>query len=176
VPNWNYNSFSVGLLAAAYQCGGEGKYLEGAVRKLELGVLPGQLEEGPRQGRWADPHNARPAYHYIMCRHLARLLEVMPDQHPARGELAASLSRALKARNEEYVTRGVMNRDSALEALVEVERLGERSRAELGECLVAEALGALEGLVTEELRRGRMSLSPGALGLLLERRLKQAGE
>ena len=35
--------------------------------------LATQLTEGPRKGRWADAHNARPPYHYIMVRGLAAL-------------------------------------------------------------------------------------------------------
>jgi hypothetical protein len=66
VPNWNYTSFSVFLLARTYRVTGERKYLEAASKKALLGVIPGQLTEGPHTGRWADPHNAKPSYHYII--------------------------------------------------------------------------------------------------------------
>ena len=40
VPNWNYNSFSVYLLAEAHRVTGEGRYLEAAKRAFRLGVAP----------------------------------------------------------------------------------------------------------------------------------------
>ena len=73
VTNWNYNSFSVYLLASAYRVTHEPKFLEAAKEKARLGVLPGQLQDGTHKGRWADQHNARPAYHYIMVRGLIAL-------------------------------------------------------------------------------------------------------
>jgi hypothetical protein len=63
VPNWNYNSFSARLLARAFLVTKENQFLEGARRKFELGVLPGQTETG----RWFDPHNARTQYHAILA-------------------------------------------------------------------------------------------------------------
>ena len=73
VPNWNYNAFSVYLLAKAARATGETRYRESAKLKARLGVYPGQLTDGPRRGRWADPHNARPSYHYILVRGIAAL-------------------------------------------------------------------------------------------------------
>ena len=70
VSNWNYNSFSVFLLARSHRVTGKPAYLEAAVSKALLGVIPGQLTRGPRAGRWHDAHNARPAYHYILLRGL----------------------------------------------------------------------------------------------------------
>lgn len=74
--NWNYNSFSVWLLAKACEVTGEKRYGEAALKKARLGVLPGQMTDGPHAGRWLDPHNARPAYHYIMLRALTQLAVV----------------------------------------------------------------------------------------------------
>ncbi|QDV35662.1 hypothetical protein [Tautonia plasticadhaerens] len=56
VPNWNYNSFSVDLLANAHRVTGGRRHLEAAKRKFRLGIVAGQLTEGERAGRWADPH------------------------------------------------------------------------------------------------------------------------
>ncbi len=50
VPNWNYNSFSVYLLATAYRVTHDSKYLKAAKEKVRLGVLPGQLLDGPTRG------------------------------------------------------------------------------------------------------------------------------
>jgi len=56
--NWNYNSFSVHLLAKAYDVTQEPEYRDAALKKALLGVIPGQLIDGPRAGRWMDAHNA----------------------------------------------------------------------------------------------------------------------
>lgn len=40
VPNWNYNAFSVGLLARLATATGDAKYLAAAVQKADAGVLP----------------------------------------------------------------------------------------------------------------------------------------
>jgi hypothetical protein len=62
VANWNYNSFSGLLLARLYRATGEQKYLDAAHQKFELGVIPGQMENG----RWFDQHNAKIQYHSVM--------------------------------------------------------------------------------------------------------------
>ncbi len=99
VTNWNYNSFSVYVLAEVYRITGDTKYLESARKKTRLGLLPGQLTEGPRKGRWADAHNARPPYHYIIVRGLAALAAVMPKDDADLPAVVESLRLALSARN-----------------------------------------------------------------------------
>lgn len=164
VPNWNYNSFSMELLARTYRARKDPRYLEAAKRKFRLGVAPGQLNQGPREGRWADPHNARPAYHYIMVRGMAALLRVLPASDPDYPLVISCCQRALKSRNREFSTKGVMNKDSSLEALLEVEALPAEIKAALGFTGSAQAIAVLERLVAAELRRGRESLSPGVAG------------
>jgi hypothetical protein len=60
--NFNYNAFSVSLLARAGM-------KEAAMEKFRVGVAPGQA----KNGRWIDPHNARTVYHVIILRALADL-------------------------------------------------------------------------------------------------------
>jgi len=167
-PNWNYNSFSVDLLAQAYAVTGEAKYLDAAVRKARLGVIPGQLTEGPHAGRWVDPHNARPAYHYIMMRALARLAGALPPEHADRAEILRALKLGLTTRNEEILSRGVMNKDKSLEALVLVNRTFAKEDAFLSATRSRDALRALAVLVSDEYRHGKRPLSPGEWGLFLE--------
>jgi hypothetical protein len=167
-PNWNYNSFSVHLLAKIFGITREAKYLEAAVHKARLGVIPGQLTDGPRAGRWMDPHNARPAYHYIMMRALAQLAAVMPPDHDARPEILGALSLGLKTRNAEMVTRGVMTKDHAMESLLLVNQAFKSDSAFLRETQSAAALEVIGRLVSEEARRGKQPLGPGAWGLFLE--------
>ena len=165
--NWNYNSFSVSLLAEAFRVTGERRYFDAAVRKTLLGVLPGQLLDGPHAGRWVDAHNARPAYHYLMMRALAQLAAVMPKDAAARREIMLALTLGLKARNEEILGRGAANKDKAMEALVIVNRAFADDAAFLRESRSAEALDALGQLVSEQFRRGTAPLGPREWGLFL---------
>lgn len=74
VANFNYNAFSVSLLAEAFAASGKREYLEGALAKFRLGVAPGQAPNG----RWIDPHNARTVYHVIILRAMGDLLASLP--------------------------------------------------------------------------------------------------
>ena len=165
---WNYNSFSVRLLARAFRSTGDARYLEAAVRKARVGVLPGQLEDGPRAGRWFDPHNARPAYHYIMMGALGELVAVMPASHENRPEILRALSLGLKTRNSEMVTRGVMNKESALDALLAVRSVFGSDPTFLQETMSDQALQVIGLLVSAEARRGKPPVAPGPWGRFLE--------
>lgn len=167
-PNWNYNSFSVFLLAKIFGVTHDAKYLDAAILKARLGVIPGQLTDGPRAGRWMDPHNARPAYHYIMIRALVQLVAVMPIDHAARPEIVSALSLGLKTRNAEMVARGVMNKDHALESLLLVNQVFKNDAVFLRDTQSSAALDAIGRLVSEEARRGKQPLGPAAWGLFLE--------
>ncbi len=105
VSNWNYNAFSVGLLARlAEVTQGEQKekYLAAAVRKAEIGVLPGQMPGG----RWFDAHNACAVYHNILMRELLELLHVLPANHPFRPTLLDAVNRGLNQAAEETLAHG----------------------------------------------------------------------
>ena len=167
-PNWNYNSFSVHLLAKAFAVTGEAKYLDTAVRKARLGVIPGQLTDGPRAGRWMDRHNARPAYHYIMLRALAQLVAVMPPSHADKPEILRALALGLKARNAEIVAQGVMNKDKAIETLLVVNQVFKDDAEFLRDTQSGEALRTVALLVSAEAHRGKAPLSPGEWGNFLE--------
>jgi hypothetical protein len=168
VPNWNYNSFSVYLLAKAARSTGERRYLESAKQKARLGVYPGQLTDGPYKGRWADPHNARPNYHYIIVRGLASLIAAMDDNDADRPTAISSLRLALRARNRDFVEHGIMSKDAALEALLLLKMEPKLRIPELGGCSTDEAIGVLERAVTAEYRSDRLPLAPGVWGGLLE--------
>jgi hypothetical protein len=167
-PNWNYNSFSVFMLARMFAVTHEAKYLDAAIHKARLGVIPGQLTNGPHAGRWVDRHNARPAYHYIMMRALAQLAAMMPPDHAARAEIVSALSLGLKTRNAEMVARGVMNKDHAIESLLLMHHVFKNEAAFLRDTQSTAALDAIGRFVSEEARRGKQPLSPGAWGLFLE--------
>ena len=160
VPNWNYNSFSVNLLAKSFAMTGESRFLDASIQKALLGVIPGQLTEGPHTGRWMDPHNARPAYHYIMIRSLARLASVLPPAHPDMATIKNALQLGLSCRNQEIITRGVMNKDKATEALLLVQTVFAADTEFLQKTASKRALELLAGALSQEARSGKIPLSP----------------
>lgn len=168
VPNWNYNSFSVHLLARACEVTGEVRYLEAAKRKALLGVIPGQLTTGSRAGRWVDQHNAKPAYHYLMMRGLAALAGVLPPDDPARTPVMRCLALGLRARNQDFLGPGAANKDKAMEALLLVQRMLPNETSLVRDSLSAEALDALGRLVSEQYRHGSAPLGPREWGMFLE--------
>lgn len=102
VTNWNYNAFSVGLLARVAAATGDTRYLEAAVRKADAGVLPGQM----RGGRWFDAHNACAVYHNTLLRELLELLRALPADHAFRPGLLDALRRGLDQAAAETLARG----------------------------------------------------------------------
>lgn len=172
VTNWNYNSFSVLLLAEVYRLTGDDKYLAAAKKKTRLGLLPGQLTDGPRTGRWADAHNARPAYHYIMVRGLAALAAVLPKDDPDLPAVVECLRLALLARNPDF-EKGIVNADSTVEALVRVKQLPPHVAEKLAKCHTDEALAAVERYAADGFRAKKSPLGPGAWGQLLAYRKEQ---
>lgn len=167
VKNWNYNSFSVDLLARAFAATGEERYLAAAKRKALVAVIPGQLTDGPRAGRWLDPHNARPAYHYIMLRALTSLLAVLRSDDPSRPALLHALQLGLRARNQDFIGPGAPNKDKAMEALILVQRTFAKDPAFLDATLSSAALEALGKLVSAQYRRGADPLGPREWPLFL---------
>ncbi|MBC7368823.1 MAG: hypothetical protein H7343_18765 [Undibacterium sp.] len=167
VPNWNYNSFSVWLLAKAHAVTPDPAYLAAAKKKALLGVIPGQLTAGPHAGRWADPHNARPAYHYIMLRALAQLAAVLPPTDPERAAILRALERGLVARNAEFSALGVMNKDNAMETLLFVHQAFAAAPGFLTTTRSTAALDVLARAVSADARRQKPSLSPRAWGQFL---------
>jgi len=160
VLNWNYNSFTVYLLAETYRVTGKEEYLAEAKERALVSMLPGQLKAGPQIGRWMDPHNARPAYHYIMIRALLALVEVLPESDPDRETIAQSIRLAFNARNPDY-QKGILNGDSAMEAMLRAKRLPAKTFAELGDCHIDSALASLEAYGIVQWRAGKPALGAG---------------
>jgi hypothetical protein len=130
--NWNYNAFSVWLLAHIYDLTANEDYLRAALDKTHHGVLPGLMDNG----RWIDQHNAKQSYHFIIVRALANLLDYMPHDHPDRPGIQAKFDLAVDARVHEIRQKGVANIESSIWALSEV------ARAHAGPPLRLEALNA----------------------------------
>lgn len=100
--NFNYNAFSVSLMARAGMN-------EAALEKFRVGVAPGQA----KNGRWVDPHNARTVYHVIILRSLADL-----DRSP---EVDAITLPAIRALLDEFDAMGI-----TVEALPELQALAQQ--------------------------------------------------
>ncbi len=123
VINWNYNSFSARLLGRLYGATGEERYLEGALKKLRLGVFPGQMSNG----RWADGHNAKSVYHAIMLRAMADVYLALPDDHPGRALVRDHLLLGAQNLADEIGSLGVSNVSQSLKlyALLASDRAAE---------------------------------------------------
>jgi hypothetical protein len=102
--NFNYNAFSVSLLATAHTITGKPEYLAGAWKKYQVGVAPGQA----LNGRWIDAHNARTVYHVIILRALTDLAAILPaDWTDRRAQLRESTTRAMEALWPEFDALGI---------------------------------------------------------------------
>ena len=102
VSNWNYNAFSAGLLARVARATGDTKYLEAAIEKARIGVLPGQMQSG----RWFDAHNACAVYHNILLRDLLEVFAALSAEHEFRTELRDALVRGLDQAANETLAEG----------------------------------------------------------------------
>jgi hypothetical protein len=175
VNNWNYNSFSVRLLARAYLVTGNKSFLDSAMQKAVLGVIPGQLTKGVNKGRWGDAHNARPTYHYIMMDSLTELINAMRkakmEKDSATDRVLNALRLGLTSRNQDLLPNGngAATKETAMYALLKVNIVFAGDTDFLRATQSRDALDGLSKLVSAQFRRGLAPLAPGAWGLLVER-------
>ncbi len=170
VPNWNYNSFSVHLLVRVWRITSERKYLEAAKRKMEIGMLPGQLTSGERAGRWADPHNAMASYHFILTRALVDLFGALDDEDPLLPRMTAALRLALTARRDDFDQGLIPTINDAIEVHVLVAELAPARRRLLGgDTGHGQAFAVLSRFLDERWRAGALPADPGAWGRYLVR-------
>jgi hypothetical protein len=116
VPNFNYNAFSVWLLALVYRHTGDQRYLDSAIEKTRIGVIPAQMEDG----RWLDPHNARQTYHWIIVRGLLALYSAIPEAHPFRTVAARHLNLAVDNGAREILDHGAVSNITPIAVLADV--------------------------------------------------------
>jgi hypothetical protein len=143
--NFNYNAFSISLLAQAFRVTGEAKYLDAALKKFRVGVAPGQAPNG----RWMDAHNARTVYHLIILRALGDLRSVLPaDRSAERSELDAVAKPAIKALLGEFDAMGL-----TVDALPELQLLAALyPEYERLQAAVPEMAGLIVGKCTDGLQ------------------------
>ena len=168
VPNWNYNSVSVHLLARAYGVTGDTRYLESAKKKAKIGVLPGQLQTGVHKGFWADPHNARLNYHYVLIRGIGALVAVMPPEDPNFPQVQAALASAVEAGNQRVLENGVVYPELLLETLSELALDFPPGSEKLDDLGRAQALDLIGRYATEKVLGQGRPISPSAWGLYLK--------
>ncbi|MCE9637675.1 MAG: hypothetical protein K8T90_18400 [Planctomycetes bacterium] len=164
VPNWNYNAFSVFLLAETFRASRDPARLAAAKEKALLGVLPGQIRDGPHAGRWLDAHNARPVYHFILVRGLASLVSVLPADDPDLPAIRACLAAAVRVRCDEIVSHGVPNLDTTIDVLSRLAILAVAQDA--GAPAAFDVAGRY--VTAKFRRRGAEAVGPAAWGLWLE--------
>ncbi len=111
--NWNYNAFSVWLLARYAQVSGDKKYLDAAMEKMKVGILPGQM----KNGRWFDPHNARLVYHGIIVRGMLDVYRILDEGHEFQETLRDALVRALDNTASEIRKHGASSNSTTTEIL-----------------------------------------------------------
>lgn len=168
VPNWNYNSLNVFLLARTYRITSESRYLDSAKEKARLGIYPGQLQTGPHKGFWADPHNARLNYHYILVQGLGELLAALPQTDPELPKVRDVLSLALKAGNATIAQNGIAYPETVLEVLSRLEMDLPVSSGRLGDEDRTEVLNLAGHYASTEFLAEEWLPAPGAWGLFLQ--------
>ncbi len=142
--NFNYNAFSLSLLAAASRAEGGSRRLDAAMAKFRAGVAPGQAPNG----RWLDPHNARTVYHLILLRGVRDLAAAVPaDRAADRREVQSVLDLAIEALLQEYDACGVTVAAPAVLADCAADGVGDPAR-------VRSALAGHVAVVMEDCRRG----------------------
>jgi hypothetical protein len=111
--NWNYNAFSVRLMALMALVDNDTRLGSAAVDRAWWGVLPGQLANG----RWSDGHNARVVYHVILLNALGPLLPFAKDRSVA---VQSALTAALESYASEIrLAQGTAGDDRAMMTLLE---------------------------------------------------------
>jgi hypothetical protein len=122
--NWSYNAFSVWFLAESYAVTGEKYYLDAALEKLTLGVLPGQL----KNGRWFDPINSQLVFHAMNVRAMMAVYTHLPTQHPLKTSLKNSIISGLNNAATQIQTNGASSVTTSTAMFVEaIDLLGENN-------------------------------------------------
>lgn len=122
VSNWNYNGFSVGLMAELSLAEPEADWADAALARARLGVLPGAMADG----RWFDPHNARITYHHVLLADLARLARTTEDPW-----VHATLEAAVLRSTTELREHGATGLDDGMAAHLIARDLGLDSATEV---------------------------------------------
>jgi hypothetical protein len=110
VRNWNYNAFSARFVAYLYGVTRDKRTLDVLAEKLDLGVLPGMMENG----RYFDAHNAKTVYHLIIIESLLAASQVMPKEHPVYEETLRASKKTIENLAQEVLAVGPNHLDRSL--------------------------------------------------------------
>jgi hypothetical protein len=123
-------------------------------------------------GRWLDPHNARPPYHYIIMRALAALVDVLPAGSAERRPIMDSLVLGLQSRNEEFTSKGVMNLETASSVLASIGLQFAGDKRFLEQTGTRRALDVFDRLFAEKYRKGDVPVGPRSWAAFLAWKLR----
>ncbi|MFA5448949.1 MAG: hypothetical protein WC292_00715 [Clostridia bacterium] len=111
VINFNYNAFSVKLLSELFEVTGNNKYLNGAIKKVRLGIMPGLCSSG----RYFDGHNAKTVYHLIIVRGLLSVSRALWEAGIGLMDIEQALKLAIKGMTDEIMDKGANNQSACIQ-------------------------------------------------------------
>jgi cell division septum initiation protein DivIVA len=115
LPNFVANAASAGLLARAYLDAKQDRHLVGLAKKLNVGILPGQVENG----RWIDSSSATTPNHLLILRALHDAWDAIPaDRADLRRDLKPCIDLAMASLLAECKALGVPPQGNALRDLL----------------------------------------------------------
>jgi len=121
--NWTYNAFSVWFLSEFYKVTGENEYLQSAIEKVKLGVLPGQLPNG----RWFDPVTSKLVYHAATVRGIISLYSQI-EESELKDKLKHSIVMAVDNAAKQINTHGASSTTTSTEMLINaIEEVGYKA-------------------------------------------------
>ncbi|HVK12970.1 MAG TPA: hypothetical protein VM597_29725, partial [Gemmataceae bacterium] len=125
-PTWRANAATISLLVQAFRATSDRQHLTDAWQRFTVGLAPGQAADG----RWIDPHDARPANHFLILRALLDLEEALPIGKD-RDAVSLGAMRAVGALETEIVKLGVPNTAHTVQELSRYVRLHPESGAKV---------------------------------------------
>ncbi|HJZ89550.1 MAG TPA: hypothetical protein VKE40_01680, partial [Gemmataceae bacterium] len=139
VPEFYANAFAVSLLCEAFRVTADKKYLDGARKKCQICVLPGQASNG----RWLDPVSARTVSHVVILRALNDLEECLPPGKD-REAMETAAAKAVKTLIEEAERLGAPPTANTVQELERYLRLHKDAPQEVRIVLERAATAAMK--------------------------------
>ncbi len=172
VPNWNYNSFPILFLCKLARITSEPIYFDKAIERFRFGILPGQLVDGEKQGKWNDPHNAMWVYHMIIVRSMLEMVETLaafPEgmQSEERERFKESFANAFDVLLDAMTEEGITHPDILCECLSRVILLEQSFSLYQNDPRFVSLYQDISRLVYERDLQGKPYLSPASRGYFL---------
>jgi hypothetical protein len=172
VPNWNYNSFPILFLCKLARITSEPSYFDKAIKRFHFGILPGQLVDGEKQGKWNDPHNALWVYHMIIVRSMLEMqetLELFPEslQQDQRERFEESFYNAFDVLLDAMKENGITHPDILCECLSRVILSEQSFSLYQNDSRFQSLYQSISRFVYERDLQGKPYLSPASRGYFL---------